>query len=1743
MPDARKGNNNHNHSTNNAQIQSDCNADTDKNNKTVDPACDNDSSQSLRLESEAALFGDKIVELVLRYRIRPNQSHSTSERINNANQLQSRNRKVLSKLRSDDAFFGQSMPLHVDILIGSILAERWVVSLSPTLQQSQSSTTEPAASAPATLTTSARRPSSELVLLVQALYSHIRLLPLHPLINPDSIPNCTPSNPNSDRASNSNPARISACVSTADGRRLFESDNFSHVLQKPHLSHPPLAFSPSAKLRAYSFKPARSQPFISLHLSLVYDAAVNQSYFNKLPIKQPDFSDSLTAPIAFSPNGINFSPSSSPTSPSSRCQSPSLLTRQVLDASPTSKLDENGVFASNTHQISTKLSNSLSDNEDESSETSNSAISIPQINRHHSDNLHRESSGSLSTQFASLIINTTKQPEISTPLRPHRYSSPFLHSYSSTPPAQHHFSTTPTLSGTPVSFLTPLEMLSGSLVGSYEESILNGRMSSLPSKPIPFTADISVIALGKIKNPALRAPKPLKMAFDACFYELGGRSGQLWMEREFEGVSPYVGNIDVEGLTGLIWEDKEDTEESINEDSRGEEYYGQEDSLNQEAEFRKNWIGGYRIPAKGQLQIIIKNSAQTAIKIFILPYDFRDMPPCTKTFLRQKVYVTKRTPAIATTNTEATIDHDALSAPKLPSVTTPSKQSSPPPPRDRLHDAIHLHFQCTARKRIYLTRTVRVVFGHRGIEADEKTHSVTEDPGVPKYMNIPASATPVVGYGCSAEAGAGEMKTVRLASSLLAMATTTTAVTTTKGVNGTHVSTGTSLNIFGTGEFLSVSPSRRSFGGVSFKIGCNDDTVKSMAGTVANVVVPRRSSLGVSMMNYAGVSLQDGRVDNSSPINGGNTGIHTGVGQRLPLSRRSSEGLRYSLVRHDSKDDSYDEEEEKEKESSATPLQEEHSVQCGGWKTMNQEKMNYQRPSAKTVPLQQNYTKEISKPLLARTNMWMLPLAAKSSLSIALSQSGSNSSSLNNSTASSGIVTPVYDSARSRCASSNNGESVAGSGLKKEVIGFEDTSFSGENRQIISTSNVCSSEEPSVSSGSGGDGLWSQGFRATPVFTQNITMNMFSCFIHRGSGTSTTDARSPGTVTIEAPIIAHIWPTCSFDAGVLDTLSIFHELEQPCHLYNNNEGTSNRSPFTCASCSHPKIVEVNKVLTVKGTSGTGILPLRLFDVEHFRVVETEHLCGECNKRAVNYVWGETESLNPIIPGAAWNMPIKSGLSKLAKFIYSAVHLFGARFLWLDVLCIPQNEFPNNEVSSMRFYYSNASACLVFLENIREGVIDWLVNSKAVEKVELADRHLSTMMFKFDELILTPSETKEIVENMSVLLENPCVDCSSISVDRLLSYSRLLNPRRLALKDSDGKVARCVKKLTELRALQDIKGSTGKMAVAELIAMTVERRASFLPDRIYGMLGMLSYGAEIKSESFDFKTATTDELSKYYRRAIYKLVKASVNNSDSSLLWFNGRSILGFLPDLDPGTTKQRAFVVDFAQLPLLQSPFPHSLSVTDDGLTSIRSFEAYSLRSYKYAAAGISKSNISLLVAIHHCIKELGLPSAETLFACGVPLSAEQTEISLLGLDRLAAFVSQSREQLSEKELETAYRNSGFFPLLDMCRIKLDKMIGLDTVIVGRATVLDENIIPQDVAIIFRVNCGDDLTGLGFWDISQMDFMGRHLVMVTRPVVGHEVGEERLERVGVVSPREFHYKWNQKSSKAIRIGWGSLKDV
>jgi hypothetical protein len=167
------------------------------------------------------------------------------------------------------------------------------------------------------------------------------------------------------------------------------------------------------------------------------------------------------------------------------------------------------------------------------------------------------------------------------------------------------------------------------LVGSFEECLLNNRMSTKPTASIQFHATIHAVARGSAKKREnFRTSGPIALDFEAHMYELDGKP------------LPYAGTIDVHAQ--------------------------------------------HRIPPKGQLQILIVHGERGAVKVFIVPYDLRDMAANHSTFLRRREYVTPE-------NGTKTLKY-----------------------------AIHIPVKSSKHRHLHLHGPIRVVFSNQANNANDK---------------------------------------------------------------------------------------------------------------------------------------------------------------------------------------------------------------------------------------------------------------------------------------------------------------------------------------------------------------------------------------------------------------------------------------------------------------------------------------------------------------------------------------------------------------------------------------------------------------------------------------------------------------------------------------------------------------------------------------------------------------------------------------------------------------------------------------------------------------------------------------------------------------------------------------------------------------------------------------------------------------------------------------------------------------
>ncbi|KAJ9499146.1 hypothetical protein H2202_005303 [Exophiala xenobiotica] len=264
-----------------------------------------------------------------------------------------------------------------------------------------------------------------------------------------------------------------------------------------------------------------------------------------------------------------------------------------------------------------------------------------------------------------------------------------------------------------------------SMVGSFEESILRGRMSTPPSKPIDFVAQIGVVGKGNCPS-SLKCPAHVSVPFPAVFYNYPSTTESRSISDD--NPSPYVGTIDLErNLKPLESparrprraEGPLDTQELV-ADITSPENTAIGRALARDVQEKKEQKailsavptgGAYRVPQRGQLQIIIKNPNKTAVKLFLVPYDLNGMVPGTKTFVRQRSFTSGPIVESAITDDKVSIaSRDPLSN------------------KDILRYLIHLKFCSTGKGRFYLYDNIRVVFANRVPDGKEGLRNEVQLP-------------------------------------------------------------------------------------------------------------------------------------------------------------------------------------------------------------------------------------------------------------------------------------------------------------------------------------------------------------------------------------------------------------------------------------------------------------------------------------------------------------------------------------------------------------------------------------------------------------------------------------------------------------------------------------------------------------------------------------------------------------------------------------------------------------------------------------------------------------------------------------------------------------------------------------------------------------------------------------------------------------------------------------------------------
>ncbi|KAE8636937.1 hypothetical protein XENTR_v10003207 [Xenopus tropicalis] len=135
---------------------------------------------------------------------------------------------------------------------------------------------------------------------------------------------------------------------------------------------------------------------------------------------------------------------------------------------------------------------------------------------------------------------------------------------------------------------------------------------------------------------------------------------------------------------------------------------------------------GYSVPSTGTIQVTLFNPNKTVVKMFLVTYDLKDMPPNHVTFLRHRIFlvpVEEETEKGAGDGPRESGDNEAIT----------TKERA----RRILCYLMHLRFQRSKSGKIYLHGDIRLLFSRKSIEVDSgipyELKSFTETPRNPKY--------------------------------------------------------------------------------------------------------------------------------------------------------------------------------------------------------------------------------------------------------------------------------------------------------------------------------------------------------------------------------------------------------------------------------------------------------------------------------------------------------------------------------------------------------------------------------------------------------------------------------------------------------------------------------------------------------------------------------------------------------------------------------------------------------------------------------------------------------------------------------------------------------------------------------------------------------------------------------------------------------------------------------------------------
>jgi hypothetical protein len=335
------------------------------------------------------------------------------------------------------------------------------------------------------------------------------------------------------------------------------------------------------------------------------------------------------------------------------------------------------------------------------------------------------------------IYSSTSTRALPIPRRPSQSTSSLRRTSISMSMSPNLSTSTSTQKQTPSPTASPASLSrSQSLLGSYPLSLIHSRMSHAhqPHSSITeFSLHLKAIGQGKGCPTSLRCPKSLDLPFVATYYDLEdpGRAGPIQ--------TPWVGTVDLE------------------------EYYHDLYTSPPLLNTVRNEVDppvhpGYRVAPVGQLQMIVKTPTN-AIKVFVVPYDLRDLPVGGRLLARERTYVRTDpiSPGLGTSN-GSPVDKGKKEILRYAYQLQFICIADPPTTTTRRESSTTRQTSTTSTegKGYYLSKSLRLVFTATPPESDqgqtlrtERTNEIVPSSGIPSTLGGGGRRRSSVGFQTS----------------------------------------------------------------------------------------------------------------------------------------------------------------------------------------------------------------------------------------------------------------------------------------------------------------------------------------------------------------------------------------------------------------------------------------------------------------------------------------------------------------------------------------------------------------------------------------------------------------------------------------------------------------------------------------------------------------------------------------------------------------------------------------------------------------------------------------------------------------------------------------------------------------------------------------------------------------------------------------------------------------------------------